>query len=369
MVRKIKLVNFRNYKKVNINFDKKINILIGDNAQGKTNILESIYVLAFTKSHRSFIDHSLIKDGQDSAIIKGILQKEISYNLEIILNKTKKRVKIDNDSVTKLGSYIEKMNIIIFYSDDLSLIKGYPSNRRKYLNLEISQISQTYYNTLNDYNRLLKIRNDYLKRKKSIKNIDMDYFNVLNEYIVEKSIFIYQMRNQYIQKLNEICPKIYKDITGLSNFKIKYLSSIDLEEDKTKLKLELKNQLTNNLEKELKLQTTLYGPHKDDFEFHLKEENLRFYGSQGQQRIAVLTIKLAEIEIIKNYKNEFPIVLLDDVFSELDNEKKNNLLSYINKDMQVIITTTDLENIDKQIINKAKLIHIKQGKMQKEVKK
>ena len=146
-------------------------------------------------------------------------------------------------------------------------------------------------------------------------------------------------------------------------------AEIDLEEDKTKLKLELKNQLTNNLEKELKLQTTLYGPHKDDFEFHLKEENLRFYGSQGQQRIAVLTIKLAEIEIIKNYKNEFPIVLLDDVFSELDNEKKNNLLSYINKDMQVIITTTDLENIDKQIINKAKLIHIKQGKMQKEVKK
>ena len=369
VLKHIELKNFRNYENLSLDLSPNINIIYGNNGGGKTNILESIYVLAFTKSHRSFIDHSLIKDGEDCAIIKGLLQKEVSYNLEIILNKTKKKVKIDNDSVTKMGSYIEKMNIIIFYSDDLNLIKGYPSTRRKYLNLELSQISQTYYNTLNDYNKLLKIRNDYLKEKNSSKEIDMNYFNVLTDYIVEKSVFIYQMRDKYIQRLNNICPKIFKDITERDGFKIKYIPSIPFENmEKETIRSTLKDAFIDNIEKEIRLQTTLYGPHKDDFEFYLENENLRFYGSQGQQRIAVLTLKLSEIQIIKNYKNEYPIILLDDVFSELDHHKKNNLLSYIDDNMQVIITTTDLDNIDSTIIEKAKLIHINQGKVQEEVR-
>ncbi|MBQ9011842.1 MAG: DNA replication and repair protein RecF, partial [Bacilli bacterium] len=222
---------------------------------------------------------------------------------------------------------------------------------------------------LNDYNNLLKIRNDYLIQLSNEKDIDEAYFNVLTDYIVEKSVFIHQMRDKYIHKLNNICPKIFKDITKKEDFLIKYLPSIEFENmEKETIRKKLKEVFHNNIQKEIKQKTTLYGPHKDDFEFHLKGENLRFYGSQGQQRIAVLALKLSEIQILKDYKNENPIILLDDVFSELDPQKKNNLLSYIDSGMQVIITTTDLDNIDNKIIKNAKLINIEQGKIQKEVK-
>ena len=369
ILKSLQIKNFRNYDKLNISFNPNITIIYGDNGQGKTNLLESIYVLAFTKSHRSFIDKNLIKSNRETANIKGTILNDISYNLEININKNNKRVKIDNNSVTKIGDYIEKMNIIIFYSDDLELIKGFPSERRKYLNLELSQISKTYYNTLNDYNKLLKIRNDYLKQVNNGNEIDQNYFSVLNEYLVEKSIFIYQMRYKYIEKLNKLVPKIFKDITGKKTFQIVYKPSIELENfEKETLRKTLIDAFNNNIEKEIKNKATLYGPHHDDFEFSLNGENLRNYGSQGQQRVAVLSLKLSEINILKDYKKTNPIILLDDVFSELDNIKKNNLLKFIDSDMQVIITTTDLANIDKKITAKAKLIKIEKGKITEEVR-
>ena len=369
VLKNLHIRNFRNYDSLDISLDKNTTIIYGDNGQGKTNLLESIYVLAFTKSHRSFIDKNLIKSGEECAVIKGTILNEISYNLEIILNKTKKQVKIDNNSVTKIGGYIEKMNIIIFYSEDLNLIKGFPSERRKYLNLELSQISQNYYNTLNDYNKLLKIRNDYLKQISFGDPIDEAYFKVLTDYIVEKSVFIYQMREKYIQRLNKICPKIFKDIASKEGFHIKYKPSIDFADyEKETIRTELLKAFNDNLEREIKNKTTLYGPHHDDFEFYLDDENLRYYGSQGQQRVAVLALKLSEIQIFRDYKKTSPIILLDDVFSELDNEKKNNLLKFIDDDMQVIITTTDLFNIDQKIIDKAKLIKIESGQITEEVR-
>jgi len=369
ILKSLQIKNFRNYDKLNISFNPNITIIYGDNGQGKTNLLESIYVLAFTKSHRSFIDKNLIKSNKETANIKGTILNDISYNLEILITKNKKQVKIDNNSVNKLSDYIEKMNIIIFYSDDLELIKGFPSERRKYLNLEISQISPNYYNTINDYNKLLKIRNDYLKQINNGEEIDQNYFKVLTDYIVEKSIFIYQMRHKYIQKLNNVCPNIFKEISGKKGFEIIYKPSIDLENlNKDIIRKKLEEAFSNNIEKEIKVKSTLYGPHHDDFEFHLKKENLKNYGSQGQQRMAVLALKLSEIQILKNYKKTNPIILLDDVFSELDNDKKNNLLKFIDSEMQVIITTTDLDNIDKKIIEKSKLIEIKKGKIIKEVR-
>ncbi|MBR3362939.1 MAG: DNA replication/repair protein RecF [Bacilli bacterium] len=367
ILKELTLKNFRNYDTLDISLNSGINIIYGDNGSGKTNILESIYVLAFTKSHRSFIDKSLIKNERETAIIKGIIQKDITYNLEIILNKNKKQIKIDNNQITKIGDYIEKMNIIIFYSDDLDLIKGSPSDRRKYLNLELSQISPTYYNTINDYNKLLKIRNDYLKKLMNGEKINQNYFDILTNYIVEKSVFIYQMRHKYIEKLNQICADIFEDITTKQGFNIKYIPSIDIT-DQTKIKDQMKKTLSENLSKEIKIGSTLYGPHHDDFEFHLKNDNLKYYGSQGQQRIAVLSLKLSEIQILKDYKKTNPIILLDDVFSELDNDKKNNLLKYIDNSNQVIITTTDLENIAEEIIENSKLIKISHGKIIEEVR-
>ena len=337
--------------------------------------------MALTKSHRALTNIDLIKDGEDIAFIKGTMQDSIKYNLEIELSKNKKQVKIDNKLVSKVGEYISMMNIIIFYSDDLDLIRGFPSYRRKYLNLELSQISKNYYNTLNDYNKLLKIRNEYLRKifcknikmiLKKISNneeIDKGYFDILTDYLIQKSIFIYQMRTKYIERLNKICPAIYEDITKTKNFEIKYLPAIDLKDgSREQIREEMQAKLTANFNKEVKFKTTLYGPHRDDFEFCLNGDNLKSYGSQGQQRVAVLSLKLSEIQIFKDYKQSNPIILLDDVFSELDNRKKNNLLKYIDNDMQVVITTTDLNKISEKLKKKAKLIHIKNGKIIGEVK-
>lgn len=371
IIKTLNIQNFRNYKSLNLELNEKLNIIYGQNGQGKTNLLESIYLLGQTTSHRSFTSDNLIKSGEESAKIKGKLIKDISYNLEINLTKTKKQVKIDDKVVTTLANYIEKMNVIIFSSEDLELIKGCPLERRKYFNLELSQLSINYYSVLNDFNKLLKIRNEYLKELNANIPIDLNYFNILTDYIVNKSIFIYQMRNKFVERLNKICPPIFEEIANIKGFNIKYHPSIELENfDKETIKKVLEDAYSNNLEKEIKLKSTLYGPHRDDFTFNIENNNLREFGSQGQQKMAIIALKLSEIEVFKDFKQTSPIILLDDVFSDLDNKKKNNLLKHIDKDMQVIITTTDLDSIDKKLLAKAKLIHIKNGIIQEtEVKK
>lgn len=366
VIKTLDIQNFRNYSSLKLDLDDKLNIIYGQNGQGKTNLLESIYILGCTNSHRSFTSDNLIKSGEEKSIIKGKLIKDISYNLEIDLTKSRKQVKIDDKVVTKLTDYIEKMNVIIFSSEDLDLIKGSPIERRKYFNLELSQLSINYYSALNDFNKLLKIRNEYLKELNQNIQIDLNYFHILTDYLLNKSIFIYQMRNKFVEKLNNICPPIYEEITGLKGFNIKYIPSIELENfDKETIKKTLEDAYNNHLEKEIRLKSTLYGPHRDDFTFNLENHNLREFGSQGQQKMAVIALKLSEIEIFKDFKKTSPIILLDDVFSDLDNIKKNNLLKHIDKDMQVIITTTDLDSIDKKLLTKAKLIHIDNGQIKK----
>lgn len=371
VIKTLNIQNFRNYTSLHLELDDKINIVYGENGQGKTNLLESIYLLGFTTSHRSFTSDNLIKSGEEKAIIKGKLIKEIPYELEIDLTRTKKMVKIDDKVVSKQADYIEKMNVIIFSSEDLDLIKGSPGERRKYFNLELSQLSINYYSALSDFNKLLKIRNEYLKELNLNMNIDLNYFHILTDYLVNKSIFIYQMRNKFVEKLNKICPPIFEEIAGIKGFNVKYIPSVELESfDKENIKKALEDAYNNHLEKEIRLKSTLYGPHRDDFTFNIENNNLREFGSQGQQKMAVIAIKLSEIEVFKNFKQTSPIILLDDVFSDLDNTKKNNLLKHINKDMQVIITTTDLDSIDEKLLSKAKLIHIKNGKIvKKEVEK
>ena len=368
IINKLTVNNFRNYDNLKIDFADKLNIIYGQNGQGKTNLLESIYVLALTSSHRSFTSDNLIKQGETKADIKGKIKKEMSYNLEIELSKKSKTVKIDNKVITKLSDYIEKMNIIIFSSEDLDLIKGFPGVRRKYFNLELSQISKNYYQTLIDFNKLLKIRNEFLKDLNASIKIDLNYFDILTDYLINKSVFIYQMRKKYVDKLNDICPRIFEEIATLKGFNIKYKPSIEITSfDKNTIKAKLEEVFKINREKEIKQNTTLYGPHRDDFTFNIEDNNLCNFGSQGQQKMAVIALKLSEIEIFKDYKKTSPIILLDDVFSDLDNAKKNNLLNHIDKDMQVIITTTNLDSIDKKLLSKAKLIHIKNGKILKEV--
>lgn len=358
-IKEMEIVNFRNYNNVKINLYDKINIIYGNNAGGKTNLLESIYVLGLTKSHRSFIDNNLIKNGCDFFRLSGSLKKDnMIYNLEVSNNRHKK-LKIDNKEIGKISDYISKMNIIIFYPEDLEIIKGSPSIRRNFLDLELSQLYSNYINVLSEYNRLLKMRNERLKNDQ--KN-NYQYLQILTDYLIDRAIMIYKMREKMVAKINEYCPKIYKDLTSNEGFKIKYKPNIDLSLIKESKKY-LLDLYQKNYYKEIRLGKTIAGPHLDDVEFYLGDINLKNYGSQGQQRIAVIAIKLAEIEIFKKHKNDSPILLLDDVFSELDITKRNNLIKYIDGNIQTIITTTDLENFDENILKNAKIIKVDNGKI------
>lgn len=367
IIENIFIKNFRNYTTLELSFDKGINIIYGKNAQGKTNLLEAIYVLALTKSHRSSIDNNLIKNNEDkSKIIGNFILDKISSKFEIILEKKEKRYYIDSDIIKKTSDYISKINIIIFYPEDLELIKGAPNTRRRYINLELSQLYSNYYKILNDYNKLLKMRNDYIKSMVSVKSIDYNYFNVLTNYLIEKSIIIMRYRKKFIDKINEKCEKIFFNISKIHHFNIKYENSLEIQNYKEEdLKDIFINKFAQLKEKEIRYKTTLLGPHRDDFIFYIDNMNLKNYGSQGQQRLAVLSLKLSEVELFKKYKGKYPILLLDDVFSELDINKKNNLLFYIKNNIQTIITTTDLTNIDKSIKEHAKLIEIDDATIKK----
>lgn len=361
-IKKLKLHDFRNYKSLNVTLTKGINIIYGENAQGKTNLLESIYVLGLTKSHRNFIDNNLINNEGEYLTIEGIVNNQkIDNKLNIYIDNKTKVLKFNNNTIKKISDYISLMNIIIFYPDDLELIKGSPINRRKYINLELSQLYSNYFILINEYNKILKLRNEYLKKLNKKISTDRNYIEILTGYLIDKSIMIYKIRNKFIMKVNEYCGDIYKDIMNLDGFSILYKPSIEIDLKDSNLKEYLKEEYIKKLDYDIKLCSTSIGPHKDDIEFFLGDKNLKYYGSQGQQRIAVLALKLSEIEIFKKYKDTTPILLLDDIFSELDDKKKNNLLKYISKDIQTIITTTDLNNLDPKLIKKSKLFNINNG--------
>ncbi len=366
----ISLINFRNYSKVELDLCKNINILIGNNAQGKTNILESIYVLGITKSHRSNIDNNLIKNGEEFCKIRGrVTTSNISRRLEFFLSliNKEKKVFINNNQIRKLTNYISKFNIIIFTPDDLELVKSSPNVRRKFLNIEIGQMDNKYLDVVNDYNKLVKTRNEYLKQLNYSKKKDDLYLKVLNEKIIEKALYIYKLRFEFIDLINKNIGEIYKDITGDSNLKIEYINNIGVDkysEDEIKRKLEEKFRL--NLQREIMLGVTLHGPHKDDFSFLLNGNDLKLFGSQGQQRSSILSLKLAEIDIFIDKTKEKPILLLDDIFSELDDIKKNNLIKHINRDIQTIITTTDLNQINSELLEGAYIYKIDDGKVERQ---
>ena len=347
IIKNLKLKNFRNYADLDIEFSKKVNIFVGNNAQGKTNVLESVYVLAITKSHRVNYDADLIRNGSKSAKIKAIIRKknnQVNNELEVLLSTKGKKVSINKKPIKKISDYISYFNVIIFHPDDLSILKGSPSERRKFLNIEIGQLDNLYFTYLNNYNTILKNRNDYLK-KITIENYDASYLEILTKQLVDNAVKIYHYRQNFINEINVAIKKVNDKIKGLENIELKYETSIPIStEEETRQNLFEKYK--SILNREIIMTQTLIGPHRDDFVFFVNGKNLKDFGSQGQQRIAVLSLKLAEIEIFKEKKGEYPVLLLDDVFSELDNRKKSNIIKYLSKRMQIIITTTDIRDID-----------------------
>ncbi len=366
-ITKLNLVNFRNYDQANIKLGSNINIFIGNNAQGKTNILESIVILALTKSHRIGISPNIIKFGKKKAKINGVVRKDKIVNkLGVEITENNKKLMINLDEIKKVSDYISNLNIIVFTPDDLDIIKGSPSIRRNLLNIELSQISKVYLNTYNEYNKLLKTRNEYLKLLLSNSIADKKYLDVITDKLIDKAIIIYKKRKEFIDKINESINDNYESITNDKVLSIKYIPNIDIDEfNDENISKVLKNKYESRYQKEINYGMTLYGPHRDDFEFILNEENLKYFGSQGQQKTAIISFKLAEIPIFEEYCNTKPILLLDDIFSELDVKKINKLLKLISNDIQTIVTTTDLRRINKKYLEKAIIYEVNNGEIER----
>ena len=235
------------------------------------------------------------------------------------------------------------------------------------LNIELSQISKTYLNTLNQYNKVLKTRNEYLKVLYGNSIGDKKYLDILTDKLIEKAIIIYQLRNDFINKINNEIDKNYRNISNIGNLKIQYLPNIEIDNfSDDEIEKKLRKIIVKNYYKELKYGMSLYGPHRDDFSFILDENDLKYFGSQGQQKLAVLSFKLSEISIFKDYTDTYPVLLLDDIFSEFDLNKRKNLLKFINSlDIQSILTTTDLKNINKRYVKDSYIYNVHNGNVER----
>ena len=364
-IKQIKLINFRNLENVELNFTNNINIIIGGNGAGKTNILEAVYLNSLTKSFRANNDIELIKFNKDFLTIKTTI-KENSYNEKVLYNidKISKKIYLNSNKITKLSEYIGKYPVVISTPEDVLMIKTSPSNRRDVLNISICQFNKEYFKTLNEYNKLLKLRNDYLKRILVNSNSDMKYFEIITTKLIEKAIYIYIERNKYINSINSYLGSIFEHICLNKNLILKYSPNVDITEyDDENISKILQKKFKRDFNKEISLGMTISGPHRDDFNFYLDNKDMKFYSSEGQKKMAVISYKLAEMKLFQEQEDKKPIILLDDLFSELDIKNKNRLVKYIPEDLQVIITSNDLKGINKSIRDNAKIFKIKDSEV------
>ena len=364
-IKKIKLINFRNLDKVELNFINKINIIIGGNGAGKTNILEAIYLNSLTKSFRANNDAELIKFDKEFLTIMTTI-KDDSYNENVLYNidKLSKKIYLNSSKVTKFSDYIGKYPVVISTPEDVLMIKTSPSTRRDVLNISICQFNKEYFKTLNEYNKLLKLRNDYLKRILINSISDVKYFDILTNKLIEKAVYIYIERNNYINLINKYLPDIFEHICLNPNLIIKYSPNIDLNNyNEETLKNILYKKYKKDFNKEISLGMTITGPHRDDFSFILGDKDMKLYSSEGQKKMAVISFKLAEMMLFQKTDDKKPIILLDDLFSELDINNKNRLVKFIPDDLQVVITSNDLKGINKSIRDNAKIFKIKDGEV------
>lgn len=361
----LQLQNFRNYESVQLEFTDGVHVFIGENAQGKTNLMESIYALAMTKSHRTTNDKELIGWNKEFATIKGTVEKTATKtNLELQFSKKGKIAKVNYLEQKRLSSYLGNLNVILFAPENLTLVKGSPQNRRKFVDMELGQMSSLYLYDLVEYNRVLKQRNTYLKQLAIKKKQPDEYLEVLSEMLSELASKIVFHRLDFMKQLEALAIPIHDQLSlGREKFSVSYQATIPLEDGITasQMKEIYINQFKKNQTREADQATTLIGPHRDDLIFYLNEIPVQTYGSQGQQRSTVLSLKLAEIELMKLSTGEYPLLLLDDVLSELDDDRQTHLIKAIENKVQTFITTTSLDGIKQQFINEPVVIPIEKG--------
>ncbi|MDO5039252.1 DNA replication/repair protein RecF [Clostridium sp.] len=355
-VKKLKLINYRNYENLEIDLGRHVNVFMGDNAQGKTNILEAIYYCGFAKSHRTSRDKDLINWNSEVAFLsvsvgKNRLDKKIDIN---ILKDGKKIIKVNSVKINKIGELFGNFNVVMFSPEDLKIIKDSPGIRRKFIDMELCQLDSKYYYNLVQYNKVMNERNIILKNR----NLDLEMLDIYDLQLSNFGAYIIEQRLSYLKSLNEYSKEIHKDITsGKEDVEFKYNSTI---KNLDNIQNDFYETLKKNRKRDMDKGITGNGPHRDDFSVYINNVDTKSFGSQGQQRTAVLTMKFASLRIIKEKTGEYPVLLLDDVLSELDFNRKRYVLSSI-KDIQTIITCTGIEDLNNYLNGDSKLFKVKEG--------
>ena len=336
----IKLSNFRNYSNKEIKLHENINVFFGENAQGKTNIIESIFLCSIGKSFRTNKEKELIKFNEEKATVEINFQKSDRDGKIKIEIGNKKQVYLNGIKLKKLSELLGNINVVIFTPDDINILKGGPQNRRKFLDIMISQLRPNYMHILTLYLKTLEQRNNYLKQIK-LENKDESLLDIWDEKLVDYGMKIYEYRTEFIEKIQNKIKKIHKEITqDKEDIEIKYFSDATTRQN-------FINELKSRRKLDIIKGFTTKGVHRDDFVVYINGKEVEIYGSQGQHRTAILSLKLSELQVINDEIGEYPILLLDDFMSELDDKRRKNFLNNI-KDIQVIITCTEkitLENL------------------------
>lgn len=356
IIKSIELADYRNYDFLDLKFDKGTNILFGDNAQGKTNILEAIYVSATTKSHKGSKDREIVNFEKEEAHIRTYLEKEgVETRIDMHLRKNKsKGIAIDGVKLKKAADLLGLMNVVFFSPEDLGIIKNGPAERRRFVDMELCQLDNIYLYNLNHYNKIVNQRNKLLKDM--YMNPDLkETLNIWDMQLVSYGSKIIERRRLFVEQLNEIIYDIHKKLSGeREELRIQYEPNVEVENFEKNMKM--------SRERDMKSKMTSVGPHRDDFSFIIGNVDIRKYGSQGQQRTAALSLKLSEIELVKRVTKDNPILLLDDVLSELDSNRQNYLLNSIG-DIQTIITCTGLEEFVNNRFEINKVFNVSNGKV------
>lgn len=350
-IKKINLKNFRNYDSLSCEFDPRVNIIIGDNAQGKTNLIEAIYMSAFTRSFRTRKDTETIRFGCDQAdIISDIVKEDDENRLEIRIRNEGKNIIADGKRINRMVDLLSKAYVVIFSPEDLKLVKESPDRRRRFMDQELSKLYPSYYEALVSYRKVLKQRNTYLKEPV----IQTDILSIWDEQLAYHGNAIMDKRRRFIEHLQQISSRIHSNITdGRENLTLTY--EPDVPEGSSFIDC-------IDQDKDILNRNTGKGPHRDDMKICIDGIDIRHFGSQGQQRTAALSLKLAEIEIIREITGETAILLLDDVLSELDHSRQEFLINSLD-DIQVFITTTEISDLVMERLNTGKLFRISQGKV------
>lgn len=336
IIKSIELADYRNYDSLELQFCNGTNILYGDNAQGKTNILEAIYVAATTKSHKGSKDKEIVHFGKEEAHIRVYLEKEgIERRIDMHLRNSKsKGIAVDGQKLKKAADLLGLCNVVFFSPEDLGIIKNGPGERRRFVDMELCQLDSFYLYNLNHYNKIVNQRNILLKDMYFNPQL-RETLNIWDMQLISYGSKIIERRKLFVDQLNDIIYEIHKKLSGgREELFVRYDPDAEIEE--------FEQKLTESQEKDIRAKITSVGPHRDDFSFLVGDTDIRKYGSQGQQRTAALSLKLSEIELVKRITKDVPILLLDDVLSELDSNRQNYLLNSIG-DIQTIVTCTGLE--------------------------